>query len=566
MEDERFDFVIAGGGHNGSTMAAYLAKSGASVCVVEARPECAGGQENTEASPGFRIDPHATYLYGGAAPGFEQLELAKYGFRFVPYRSIFGFVTSDGAAVNMGGRWDQQIGQESLRAVLGDDAARPGLFDVLQGEVLRDFLRSMFWTPPFPADMDIEPEELPWAQYLKKVFGDFFTPRLLEMSLVEMLDEVIDYEPLKVAQCMAAWYCGAHPTWDGQALPSLAGSMLMGYTSGSPRGGMHAYAHSIIRCALAHGARIVTNSEVAEIVVENGRAVGVRLGERSATPGRVIRADKAVISGADVSQTMLSLVGRHHLDRGFAQRVSDISFKGGSLYVAHVACRELPRYHGNAEFFRDEVYPSCVVWPADSYENLYAQTEDVYSRKVVPELTKDHLSMMVCTHDVYDETRCPDGYRLISPIYIQIPPTHYDVAGPEGANRVKTELTKAVLDLLAEGAPNMTGDNIVDVWVNTPYDSEFRNAGMVAGNWYGARHSEDQWFSQRPLPELSRYRTPIENLYLCNHTSYPGGLCLMAVPYNLMHILIEDDLVSPGSWWYPSPWHVTENHERMVEA
>src|SRR3990172_2711207 len=80
MED-RFDFVIVGGGHNGSTIAAYLAKSGASVCVIEGRAECAGGQENTEPKPGFRIDPHATYLYGGAAPGFEQLELWKYGFR-----------------------------------------------------------------------------------------------------------------------------------------------------------------------------------------------------------------------------------------------------------------------------------------------------------------------------------------------------------------------------------------------------------------------------------------------------------------------------------------------------
>lgn len=216
------------------------------------------------------------------------------------------------------------------------------------------------------------------------------------------------------------------------------------------------------------------------------------------------------------------------------------------------------------------MYPSCVVWPADSYENLYAQTEDVYSRKKVPELSpeicREHLSMMVCTHDVYDEARCPDGYRLLSPIYVQLPPTHYDVDGPEGANKVKAELTKAVLDLLADGAPNMTGDNIVDVWVNTPYDSEFRNAGMVAGNWYGARQSEDQWFSNRPLPELARYRTPIDGLYLCNHTSHPGGLCLMAVPYNLMHILIEDDLVSPGPWWYPSPWHVTDADRRLAEV
>ena len=88
MRDETFDIVVVGGGHNGSTIAAYLAKSGLSVAVCEARPECGGGQENTEPRPGFRIDPHATYLYGGAAPGFDQLELWKYGMRMVYYPSM----------------------------------------------------------------------------------------------------------------------------------------------------------------------------------------------------------------------------------------------------------------------------------------------------------------------------------------------------------------------------------------------------------------------------------------------------------------------------------------------
>src|SRR3990172_111681 len=193
-------------------------------------------------------------------------------------------------------------------------------------------------------------------------------------------------------------------------------------------------------------------------------------------------------------------------------------------------------------------------------DQLYDQTIDAYSRKTAPQIDRDHLTMMILNHDTYDSTRTPEGYFILSPIYLDLPPTHHDlVQTAEGQARVKEELTKAVLDLLAEGAPNMKGENIVDVWVNTPWDSEFRNAGMIAGNWYGIRHSQDQWFTSRPLPELARYRTPIDGLYLCSQTSHPGGLCLMAVPYNLMHILIDDGLVQPGSWWYPSPWHVSEN-------
>ena len=79
--DERYDIVVVGGGHNGTTIAAYLAKCGLSVCIVEERPECGGAQENTEPVAGARMAPHAIANYGGAAPGWEQLELWKYGFR-----------------------------------------------------------------------------------------------------------------------------------------------------------------------------------------------------------------------------------------------------------------------------------------------------------------------------------------------------------------------------------------------------------------------------------------------------------------------------------------------------
>ena len=80
----------------------------------------------------------------------------------------------------------------------------------------------------------------------------------------------------------------------------------------------------------------------------------------------------------------------------------------------------------------------------------------------------------------------------------------------------------------------------------------------MGGGWYGSRQADDEWYDKRPLPELSRYRTPIERLYLCNQTSYPGGLALFAVPYNLMHILIPDLKLAPGEWWQPSPDFIPE--------
>lgn len=563
MRDERFDVVVVGGGHNGSTIAAYLAKSGLSVCVLEARPECGGGQENTEPRPGFRIDPHATYLYGGAAPGFDQLELWKYGFRFVGYASTSGVATLDGEAANMGSRWRPDIGEETARRH-GNDGSGMRLVDGLDEPALRELLRALFWTPPHPAGFEVEPADLPWWQVFRKYVPGIWSERLLDMSYCDFLEEFVPWEPQRVLAAMGAWYCGAHPEWDGMLLPSMGGTLLFSYASGSPRGGMHTYAHSIIRCAIAHGARILTNAPVEEIVVQNGRAVGVRLAESSSWPEKTIWADKAVISGVDVKQTFLSLVGRRHLDVGFSQAVEDVSLKGGSLFVMSLITRELPKYHGRDEWFPEDVYPSCVVAPADSMEFFRQQTRDAYSHKRAPEeLTPEHLTMMICTHDQYDRTRCPEGFHVISPIYLECPPPQYDVTGPGGYNRRRDEITAAALALLERLAPNMHSDNIVDVFVNTPEDSEFRNAGMSGGNWYGARQSEDQWFGTRPLPELARYKTPIDGLYLCSQTSHPGGLCLMAVPYNLMHVLIEDGVVEPGDWWYPSPWYVPENGRHL---
>ena len=103
-------------------------------------------------------------------------------------------------------------------------------------------------------------------------------------------------------------------------------------------------------------------------------------------------------------------------------------------------------------------------------------------------------------------------------------------------------------------------DNVIHHWSATGRDVEFRNTGLIGGTWCGSRHDEDQLWTNRPIPELARYRSPIEGLYHAHQTSgHPGGLCLMAIPYNLMHILIEDGIAQPGDWWYASPWYIPQD-------
>jgi phytoene dehydrogenase-like protein len=151
------------------------------------------------------------------------------------------------------------------------------------------------------------------------------------------------------------------------------------------------------------------------------------------------------------------------------------------------------------------------------------------------------------------------GRYLESPFYTYVPPPEYEVGGPGEIDKIKEEINAYLRQAFSQTIENLDDGNLVHHWANTPYESEFRNTGLIGGTWCGTRHCDDQWGENRPIPELARYRTPVEGLYLCNQTAcHPGGLALMAIPYNLMHILIEDGLAEPGKWWYPSPWYIPQ--------
>lgn len=549
----KFDVVIVGGGHNGITTAAYLAKCGLSVCVCEERSEIGGAQENTEPIPGFRIDPHASYMYGYVAPGFEQLELWKYGFRMVYYKTMMGGMDEKGKAY-FGGRYNEETVKSVERISKRDAKIWEILVKKLEPNV-PEILRSIFWTPPFPPEMEVEMNDLPWAKLFQKYVPQLYFPEWNEMTCLELIDFLFESDIINsVATIM--WYSGASPNWEGMAIPSLAGFQMWYYASGCPRGGMHAYAHAIARCAIAHGARILTNCPVESIIVQNGEAKGVKLSRDAAFPEKVIWAEKAVISDVPVTQTFLNLLDYDDLEHGFIRRIKDISIKGGSLWVLSLITKELPRFAGEgAEVLKGDNFP-CLSSMGHGRDKLMAHLREAYSFKTSPKPENAITALMI--HDIFDSTRCPPGYHVFSPCYMQVVPPEYHVKSPDAVNAMKEEILEWQMEHIRQFAPNFTKDKIVAAFVNTPYDSEIRNAGLLGGNWYATRHCKDQWWSSRPLPELSRYRTPVKKLYLCNQTSYPGGLCLMAVPYNLMHILIEDLSLKLGSWWYPSPWHVPD--------
>jgi beta-carotene ketolase (CrtO type) len=560
-----YDFVVVGGGPNGLGAAAYLSKWGFSVCMLEARPEIGGGAENAEPSPGYSIDPHASFFYGGAAPTLEQLELGRYGFRLSPSTNSASFA-SDGRHVIRSNNLFQadQPEQDPVKMLEGLGAAPDGakfyieFMTNVQGR-LQEFLRSIYWTPPYDHRWRVPREELPETKIFKEIVPTW-DPAFLDMSYWEFLEYMGVPDPIRCGNLIGAWGNGPHPYFKGMLIPAFGVGQLMSVTnSSSPVGGMHALAHALARCALAHGARIFVNAPVTEVIVREGQAVGVRVDDDSTLEEKTVWANLGVIFNNHV-KNLPKLATSGSFTPDFTRRVEDLSLKGGSLWVMNMLVSELPQLTMAPKLNQPGTELTVMVLNADT-PMLQELMRDVHTFRTHPTDLDHYGGLWFITQGAHDHTRVRGGAGHVIYFNLQVPAPEDHKDGPEAVNLAKDEIVENVKTIIRNYAPNMTDDKYTDIWVNSPYDSSFRNMAFVGGQWMGMRESEDEWGQNKPLPELARYRTPIDGLYLCHQTSHPGGLCLMAVPYNLMHILHEDyDEVSSTTpdWWYPSPWHITD--------
>ena len=562
-KEERYDVVIIGGGHNGTTTAAYLAKCGLSVCVLEERPECGGAQETCEPIAGVRIQPHAIGNYGGSAPGWEQLELWRYGFRMdydprgdVPFDEHRGPFARDGIRRVSD---EDKMGWAKICGLLTDPMCH------------KELMRATFWCPPHPNYIELDENTIPYMQVFKQHMPDLWTKEMLEWTMFDFMDQFIKDEAFKVHQAYIANVSGAFGHFPGVAVPAVnCVATVLPPAVAKPvaaRGNMHGYYHALFRCAIAHGAVIRTCCPVEEILIEHGRAVGVRLRDDATWGAKKIFADKAVISAAHIKPTFQKMIGPRHLDAGFLQRIKDLSLKGGSLYMTHFLTKEELRYRPQFKWRDEEPHEfTGAFYCMESKEIYFKNLECVIGRQQNLDIPPEEAMWGMVAANLYHHTQpqCTrEGYYINGPLWMMVPTPQYNVDGVEAMDKDKEDTKKwdeYMRKTLSCVVENIDDDNLVQIWSDSPWEQEFRNTGMLGGSWYGTRCDRDEWWNERPLPELSRYRVPqVEGLYLAHQSAaHPGGLCLMAVGYNLMHILIEDGIAEPGDWWYASPWYIPE--------
>ncbi|MGA8764895.1 MAG: NAD(P)/FAD-dependent oxidoreductase [Candidatus Sulfotelmatobacter sp.] len=502
------DIVMIGGGHNGLVAAFYLAKAGFKPLVIERRNQVGGAAITEEFHPGFRCSTLA-HTAGPIRPDIlRDMQLEKHGLQLITPEVAVTALTPDGRALSL--YQDAQKSSQEIAAFSQKDAAKYPEFEQSLGKMGKVIAEALATTPP---DIDHPSRGDLWSMLKTgraiRNLGKRDMYRLLRWGPMAVADLAAEYFETELLRAVIAAR-GIFGTFLG---PWSAGSSLVlliraagdSHPAGSAffaAGGMGALTQAMASSAQAAGAEIRTGVEVIEIRVKDGAASGVLL-----STGEEINA-KAVISNADPKRTLLKLTDPLHLSPDFVQKLRH--YRGnGTVAKVNLALSGLPNFtalkNGNGSALKGRIHIGNEI---DYLERAFDESKyGNFSRQPYLEATIPSLT---------DSTLAPEGKHVMS-IYMQYAP--YKMKGNWEDQR--KALGQTVVQTLAQYAPNLP-EMILTHQIITPQDLE-DVYGLTGGQIFHGDLALDQFFTMRPLLDWARYRTPIDNLYLCGSGTHPGA-------------------------------------------
>jgi phytoene dehydrogenase-like protein len=515
---ESFDVIIIGAGHNGLVSAAYLARAGRRVLVLESRELVGGCAVTEEIWPGYRVST-ASYLSSLMQEKVvRELELAKFGYAVDAKDPAFFSPFPDGTHLFM---WqDREKTLAEIAKFSARDAETYPKYEAVLERLAMVAESLLLTTPP---DFPPRPRDLPdYLKLLGKTRGlsrreIVGLVKIFTQSAADFLDDWFESEQLKVTLATDG-VIGAN---GGPRSPGTAYILLhhcMGGVNGHRglwgfvRGGMGAVSNAIADSARAHGAVIRTDAPVANILVANGRVSGVVLENGDEIAGSI------VASNLDPRRTFLKLVDARHLDPEFLDAIRKFRSEGTSLKM-NLALSGLPEFKALPGSPAAQHRATMHICPSVEYIER-AWDDAKYGRPSHSPL----IEMTIPT--MYDPSLAPPD-RHIMGIFLQYAP--YTLR-ESNWDELREPYSNRILDVIEEYCPNIHSI-VVERQTLTPLDLE-RRFGLTGGNIFHGEMSLDQMFVMRPVAGWAKYRMPIKGLYLCGSGAHPGGGVMGAPGHN----------------------------------
>jgi phytoene dehydrogenase-like protein len=538
VASNQYDVIVIGAGHNGLTNAAYLARAGKKVLVLERRHVIGGAAVTEEVFPGFKFSV-CSYVVSLLRPEIiRDLDLPRHGLEILPLDGTFTPMPNGDYLwrVNDHGKTRRELARHSKL-----DAEAYEEFGKAMQAMCRFVKPILSMVPPDPTTLD--PRELMKLMFLGRRFQGLSSEdkynqvQLMTMSAIDFLDQWFETDVLKATMSAS----GIIGTFLGVRSPGTAYVLLHHYMGeidgafrswGFARGGTGAISNAIAEAAREAGAEIRTQAPVARIMVKNNRVEGVVLAN-----GDEIRAD-VVSSGVDPRLTFTKFIEERHLPAEFLEDIKRYKFRGSSGKV-NIALDTLPDFKclpGPGHHLRGAISISpSVEYMERAYDDAkYGNfSRRPYIDMVIPSLT--------------DPSVAPPGKHVMS-CFVQYAP--YKLRPGLNWDDQREAFANTVIDTIAEYAPNIK-NIIINKQVLTPLDLE-REFGLSEGNIFQGELSLEQLFFLRPAPGYAQFRTPIKNLYMCGSATHPGG-GIMGAPGRLAALEILKDVKSSSSRAKPAP-------------
>ncbi|HLP89162.1 MAG TPA: NAD(P)/FAD-dependent oxidoreductase [Nostocaceae cyanobacterium] len=520
---QEYDVVIIGAGHNGLVCAAYLLKAGYSVLLLEKRP-VPGGAATTEEcipdqAPGFKFNLCAIdHEFIHLGPVIEELELTKYGLEYLECDPVVFCPHPDGKYF---------LAHKSLEKTCAEIARYNERDAKKYAEFTEYWLKAinamipMFNAPP-KSMIDI------FGNYNIQKFKDLFSVvgsvsksldfvRTMLNSAEDILNEWFDEEFLKAPLARLASELGAPPSQKNLAIGAMMMSMRHHPGMARPRGGTGALVKALVNLVTTKGGVILTDQQVEKIIIDNAKAVGVRVAD-----GKEYRAKYGVISNIDAKRLFLQMTDKSDIDAvdpNLWERLERRIVNNNETILKIDLALDEP-LHFPYHQHKDEYLVGSILI-ADSM----AHVEQAHSKCTLGEIPDNDPSMYLVLPSFLDSSLAPEG-KHTAWIEFFAP---YQIAGAEGTglngtgwtDELKNKVADKVVDKLATYAPNVKKSTIARR-VESPAELGER-LGAYKGNYYHIDMTLDQMIFFRPLPELANYKTPIDNLFLTGAGTHPGG-------------------------------------------